>query len=594
MRSPHNTKDTMNTQDNASSGSGRNDSPKAINQSIPQGPGSGSGNAWVEHVEQTAESSGHFQAEGIQTTGRKVAFHSTLPLDAVNLPTAAAMVGSDEITARYRETMLAGGQFTLDEIAAPRLGNEIVGGSIVRAPMLGKDGKPLRFRRGSRKGQVKMRVVSKSLRRWRRSRPVQQIAKAKDFSAPAFDDNTGARAWDSIPADVRELAAELPSIEQRRLALNGASAAEILIVTVGHGCAARAARRMLAQRGVKPSETSVADAGQDAAAAICEHVRGLTRLSPDRLRDGKLLRVLWLYGMRGAWKSLCSWAMAGMTGDTAQAGRLAIAFPDRNQVPGSADDWQSIAASVLRDIADEDSEDSESVTAAKSTFVRWVYRVGLFDYRRELEGQGVKGNGLREALRGAKRRCRVVAGVIRGDSLAQACAAAGFDSIASFNDSVRRNGFWQRLASARLANDNSRVEQAKVAQRRFALEAATALRQLRKLSGSVPAQYVGSIGQPDKPIASPSGVIRQCHAKRRELRRIGHNAAAHGMQWDTLTTQRARALELAKFWRNVAANERKASATSFERLKTGIGASNIADLKRLAKPSRLARRAKRK
>ena len=105
----------------------------------------------------------------------------------------------------------------------------------------------------------------------------------------------------------------------------------------------------------------------------------------------------------------------------------------------------------------------EAEQAARASACRWVYRVGFagFDC-----GQG---KGKAAAVAGAWARCRVVALVILGKPLLEACGAAGYQSVKGWIDSCKGAKFWDVLRAGREVS--AHYEAATVAARRFEIEA---------------------------------------------------------------------------------------------------------------------------
>jgi hypothetical protein len=122
----------------------------------------------------------------------------------------------------------------------------------------------------------------------------------------------------------------------------------------------------------------------------------------------------------------------------------------------------------------------ESDKRARVAFVRWVYGVGFFPVKASATGQGSAG-----AVKSALARCQVVGRVILGLSLVDACALSGWSSVKKWVESCKAAGFFASLRAARLASalDSAQVEAARVAQRRFALQAAACVRALAGLGG---------------------------------------------------------------------------------------------------------------
>ena len=160
-------------------------------------------------------------------------------------------------------------------------------------------------------------------------------------------------------------------------------------------------------------------------------------------------------------------------------------------------------------------------------------------------------------VKAARSRCLVVANIIEGQSLADACANSGFVLVKAFVQSCKAARFFPALREARKAAimDCGTVEQARTAQRRYALQAAQAIKQLR---------YLGAwqwdcerFGVP--PASGGAGVI----AFRR------------------LLDIRARAVALAKHYKAVAARAMVENLAMFDKVLVGIHSERLGDLRRV-------------
>lgn len=234
---------------------------------------------------------------------------------------------------------------------------------------------------------------------------------------------------------------------------------------LGARAARNASRRMMERRSVTVSRTSQDDAAADAVAAVATaYPRGCLRLVNHRLGSGRF-RILARIAGGAAWGSLSKWSVAGMTGR--DAGKVPVL-------------WSAVF-DVVKDCiaADLTPLPFEGIQgAARRAVVRWVYRVGLVGFKAALPAGNAGARAT--AIQGARRRCRVVASVVMGQSLFDSCAVHGFGSVAAFVNSCERAGFFPalRAARARTLADCQAVEAHRVAARRYALDAAKSIRRL--------------------------------------------------------------------------------------------------------------------
>src|SRR6185312_10537497 len=119
--------------------------------------------------------------------------------------------------------------------------------------------------------------------------------------------------------------------------------------------------------------------------------------------------------------------------------------------------------------------------ASRQNRARRIHRVAFVRFRNDLKRQGKNSNALRESLRAARRRLRVLVSIVWGASLADACVLAGFESSKAFAQSARAARLFDSLREARSESPTVRMELARIGRRRFGLEAAQAVRTMRRL-----------------------------------------------------------------------------------------------------------------
>ncbi len=362
-----------------------------------------------------------------------------------------------------------------------------------------------------------------------------------DFSQPVFESGKEAArwAWEQAHGDlVAEVSAEHDL--GRRL------------LRIGQRAAARAGRRLLAQKGVTASDTSLADAASEAVLSVLLHVRGLDRLTAEQWTRARVLRVVCLYAARGAQKSLVGWARVGMTGDNSQA----VAWLD----------WSSMAAEALHEAADKGTTPGSADKSARLAAVRWVFRVGFLQFRDGLPGD-MRPAARAAAARAARSRCRVVSNVLLGSSLADACALSGFGSVKAFANSCDAAGFWESLQAAAASRLGQHEEQARVALRRYGLEVGQLRRALLALGDVRPVitqtHHVTSKGWPAK-------------LKTTDKAKLAKWQAACSL-WEQYLTAKARAVH----YRGAVQAARAADAKAWARIAHGIKSSRCADLRQL-------------
>ena len=248
--------------------------------------------------------------------------------------------------------------------------------------------------------------------------------------------------------------------------LTGDRAAWHALQSLGERAAWRAARRVTEARGANPSQTSRDDAQADAIAAVAARFP-LGCMSPRNYTPRSArLRVLAKYAGRGASKSLTTWAVAGMTGDD-KATRFCTVS---ELTPVLADTLSHACATGTACVPSE--------YGARVAACRWVWRVAVGDFAATLtsENPGARAT----ALASAKSRARVVSNVIMGATLFDAVAQSQFATVANFTQSCTRSGLLAALAIARAkqSGDGAHVEQARIAMRSHALRAAQIIQRL--------------------------------------------------------------------------------------------------------------------
>ena len=330
------------------------------------------------------------------------------------------------------------------------------------------------MRRGPRKGQtVRVAVLSK-----RRAVRGDVVGKAARSTGTGLDADTqramALESWLS-PLFSDNGAPNVPLMLQRQRILAEIATANDLaarLQAIGARAARRQARRLVELRGVKPSDTSVQDAEQDAFAGVLTHVRRLDKCTAQHWASMRFVRVIALYAGRAAFKSLCAWARVGMSGDTA----------------GTSGNWCEFVQDALDTLHAQDpmlARDEPHQGLARRAVVRWVFHVGLRQFAAGLPAD-MRGTARASAVTAARRRCRVVGSIIFGASLVDACEQAGFGSAKAFQQSCEQAGFWKSLRAARAASlhDVPSIATARGWQRAYALDAALASRALAALGSA--------------------------------------------------------------------------------------------------------------
>lgn len=313
------------------------------------------------------------------------------------------------------------------------------------------------LKRGPRKGQrVRVGVIAK-----RGAIRGQAMGKQARGTGSGVDaDSARAQALESwlcpLQSNTDKPDTTLAAQRQRILAeIASESDLSGRLQAIGARAARRQARRLVELRGVKPSDTSVQDAAQDAIVGILQHVRRVDKATAAHWQSMRFVRVIALYAGRAAFNSLCSWSRLGVTGDNTGA--------------GTASNWCEFVTDALDTIHQEHHHQGEPVDArARRAVVRWVFNIGLRQFAAGLPVD-MRGAARASAVNAARRRCRVVGSIIFGASLADACIQAGgtlrfnpvtgekifipgFTSANNFQDSCRTAGFWTALKAARVAS----------------------------------------------------------------------------------------------------------------------------------------------
>ena len=347
------------------------------------------------------------------------------------------------------------------------------------------------YRRGPRKGQAKFRVVERKL-----AVRGRVIGKAARGTGRGCDTDRAAmlaiEAWLSPLLPCSDKPDTARATERARILseIGREQSMGARLIALGERAAARQARRLVELRGVRASDTSVADAASDAVAGLLLHVRRLDKASEQHWRGcgadasarcacpacgkrARFVRVLAMYAGRAAFNSLCAWSRVGMTGDNTS----------------TAATWCEFVADALGDLVADDDTASGAATwdtaGARWRVVRWVFNAGFRAFVATLPA-AMRGTARASAVNGARRRCRVIGSVLFGADIASACVNAGFNSAKAFQASCAKAGFWRALRAARLATlaDVPGIAIARGWQRAHAIDAAQASRDLRALGSA--------------------------------------------------------------------------------------------------------------
>jgi hypothetical protein len=378
------------------------------------------------------------------------------------------------------------------------------------------------FKRGPRKGERKVKILSK--RRGWRGKPSGKLATGSRAVGVGMDSEqsraAGLESW-LAPVltvqygEVSEVVQDTGRARARAAivaAIDGEQGNPARLMAIAQRAAVKQAHKVFEFRSVRPSRSSIEEAAADAVAGVYFALRPghFDKLTPDKWADDRVKRCIARLAARAAFRSLASWAVCGMTGDrtfTAGAGRQLMEQLGQDlgkvwgelggvQYDGECDNANKVTtgATVLLPIVKPGDSLSRAAVAlgqpvpgdspafdaaewaARRAAAAWVYRVGYRQFIATLPRS--KGYGTAKAA--ALSRCRVWANVIMGASLPDAVAQSGFKSLEYYAESCKAAGFVDLLKGARVKAvcDSSEVEQARVAQRRYALQAAECVRQL--------------------------------------------------------------------------------------------------------------------
>lgn len=327
---------------------------------------------------------------------------------------------------------------------------------------------------------------------------------------------------------------------------------------LGQRAARRQARRLIELRGVKPSQTSVDDAAQDAIVGVLEHVRRLDKAKPEHWLSMRFVRVLALYAGRAAFNSYCSWSRVGITGDNTGA--------------GTAANWCEFVRDTLDTLHQGETQPGDytpSDARARRAIVRWVFNIGLRQFAASLPVD-MRGTARASAIAAARRRCRVVGSILFGASLTDALLSAGgtyavsatgdkvfhpgFASANAFQDSCKAAGFWTALKTARRASLASvpGISDARGWQRAWAIDAVQAVRDLRGL---------GSAGAWRDTFSTDT-------LKAQTVR--GIKATARTLQRRTVLDTLRESVTMAQYFKALADKRTRENLRAFERIADGM------------------------
>lgn len=465
-----------------------------------------------------------------------------LPLWAVNIKQAAAL---GKLPGDVAALARAGGQFSLDEIGAAGLGNEIVRSIIQRLPV-GV------FKRGKRKGQTKFKVISKQVRRVRRGGSAPLVGHVGNLSSPLFEDGRARDNWasspDYLPQSTAEYLAE--QVGERLLNLAGGRGWRGGKVHLdGSGMAARAARSIIDGRGGRDgvthwgtgrrasiSSTSLREAAQSAGVAMFQAVRRWDRVTSAhwaRLDGGRFIGWLAGIGWRSAFASFTDEARGGLHGRGAAHLAYAMRAGSINAA-GAVDDCATLVElQAFKDWqrgGDKSAPRSfASARYARRAAVRWI---GLI----LRVGRGGRGG---QSSRAAQ--C-LLAWLLCGADWARAARAAGFASGAAAVESFRANKVWPQLRAAALFRQ-SEGESLIVSELRGALRDYRAACQVRRAAASVRVMSYAITGRRASksiPAFNASRAIESRAAARARAVRLAaslaRTRAARAALWSNVTT----------------------------------------------------------
>jgi hypothetical protein len=305
-----------------------------------------------------------------------------------------------------------------------------------------------------------------------------------------------------------------------------------VLLSIGEQAGKVQARRIHELRGgAAPSATSRDDAAADAVASVVSHVRRLDKLTLRQWQSARLLRVLRLFAARGAFLSLATWAGGGLTGDNTAAERFNGALVE------------SLTVDLARHLASggDQAEPFEHDTAARRGVVRWVFRVGLYDFARGLPAD-MQAGARAHTLTQARRRCRVLGSVILGATFDEATCNAGFASLKSFAQSCKDAKLFEALREARAAaiENSGAVELARVGAARWRIAAGAAWRTLARLPSALEFTGTASGRNVTHPIPKRRrgywrGVMRSRHSIRLSQCVITGARSSNARRWLTFT-----------------------------------------------------------
>ena len=326
------------------------------------------------------------------------------------------------------------------------------------------------------------------------------------------------------------------------------------LLAIGQWAASRAARRLIEQGRGKASDTSLADAASDAVASVLSHVRRLDKLTDGQWADHRVLSLVRLYAARGAGRSLSAWAVQGLTGDRTFAGSVS---------------WSDLTVDLAEHRAD-DHQWFHAERSARVTVVRWIYRVGFYGFKATLPtGRGVgQAAAVARATVAARSRCRVLANIILGQSLADSCAVSGFGTVKAWIESCKGAGLFDALRASRVASlaASPGVEHHASLARAYGIDVGILWRELASLGGGV-ADAVRVVGRTDRQAA---------RGKR------GTVAASRVLRRRAVVRELSSALDSALWHKARAAVARVSTLQAFDAAMDGLHSDKWGDLRLLA------------
>lgn len=494
-----------------------------------------------------------------------------LPLWAVNIKAAAAL---HQLPGEVAALVRAGGQFSLDEIGAAGLGNEVIQSVIQRLPV-GV------FKRGRRKGQTKFKVLSKIVRRVRRGGAAPLVGHVGDISAPLFENTRARDKWAPSPDYLPQATADYLAgqVGERLLNLAGGRGwCGGKVHLDGGGMTARAARSIIDGRrgrgGVihwgtgrreSISSTSLREAAQCAAVAMFQAVRRWDRVTSAhwaRLDGGRFVAWLAGIGWRAAFASFTDEARAGFHG----RGAAHLAFAMRAGSVDSSGALEDCAALVeLQAFRDWQRGGDKSAPRAfassryaRRAAVRWIGLVLRV-------GRGGRGG---QSARAAQ--C-LLAWLLCGADWARAARAAGYASGAAAVESFRANQVWPQLRAAALARQ-SEGESLIASELRGALREYRTACQVRRAAASVRVMRYTPTGRRASSDGVRGALLTAAGAQRaRRFARRGVASFNASRAIESKSAARARAVRLGA--RLAAA--RAARAAMWSEVTTGLRAGHL-------------------